>query len=95
MREVARGNDTVVVCTGTGSDRRIVPPFADAGEEPTSARAATIIARRVMASPDEIKYPIRHVEKESGSSRLAALIWRKCRRYLIVQKRESNLQKVN
>jgi hypothetical protein len=34
----------VVVAIGTGSDRRIVPPFANAGEEATMVNAATMIA---------------------------------------------------
>lgn len=41
----------MVNSVGIGSERRIVPPFANAGEEATKVKAATMIAKRNMAAP--------------------------------------------
>jgi hypothetical protein len=44
----------VVNSIGIGSERRIVPPFANAGEEATTVKAATLIAKRNMAAPQSM-----------------------------------------
>ena len=36
----------MIISVGTGSDRRIVPAFANAGEEATRVKAAAMIMKR-------------------------------------------------
>jgi hypothetical protein len=49
--EDACGSDGVIISVGTGLDRRIVPPYANAGEEATRVKAAAMIMKRNMALP--------------------------------------------
>jgi hypothetical protein len=71
---------------GTGSDRRIVPPFAHAGDEATaSVRIVAMIAKRNIAFP--MYYPHRRAtSRQSCQCRLPALILKKRGRNPIAQK---------
>jgi hypothetical protein len=62
--EDAFGSDPVVNSAGTGSDHRMVPPFALAGDEATaSIRAVAMIAKRNIAFP--MYYPRRRATSRS------------------------------
>jgi hypothetical protein len=84
--EDAFGSDSVVNSAGTGSDRRMVPPFAQVGDEATaSIRAVAMIAKRNIAL-SMYYLRCRVTSRLSCQCHLPALVLRKRERFPMAQK---------